>query len=89
LLRDDAAHFATVATRDQAAAMQGVTTAELTGDEAMWADSDADRARLKREKERHVAAGLGTTVDALKLLQAQRVRSPAARQLVSRPSSST
>jgi hypothetical protein len=50
--------------------MRGVSTAELTGDEAMWADSDADLAWRKREKERLLAAGGATTVDALKLLEA-------------------
>jgi len=72
LLRDDAGVFAQVATRDQAALMQGTTTAALTGDEAMWADSDEDLARRKRERERLIAAGGRTTVDALALLEAQR-----------------
>jgi hypothetical protein len=52
--------------------MKGITTAELTGDEAMWAGSDADLAWQKREKERLIGAGGRTTVDALKLLEAQR-----------------
>jgi hypothetical protein len=56
--------------------MQGVSTAELTGDEAMWAESDADLARRKRERERLLAAGGNTTVDALKLLEAQRAGTP-------------
>jgi hypothetical protein len=76
LLRADAEHFGQVSTREQAAAMQGVSTAELTGDEAMWADSDADLARRKREKDRLLAAGGNTTVDALKLLEAQRAGTP-------------
>jgi hypothetical protein len=76
LLRADAEHFGQVSTRDQAAAMQGVSTAELTGDEAMWAESDADLARRKRERERLLAAGGNTTVDALKLLEAQRAGTP-------------
>lgn len=72
LLRADAEYFATVSTVEQAAAMQGVSTAELTTREAMWAGSDADLAWQKREKERLIAAGGRTTVDALKLLEAQR-----------------
>jgi hypothetical protein len=52
--------------------MQGITTAALTGDEAMWSGSDEDLARQKRERERLAAAGGSTTVDALKLLEAQR-----------------
>ena len=52
--------------------MKGITTAELTGVEAMWAGSDADLAWQKREKERLIGAGGRTTVDALKLLEAQR-----------------
>jgi hypothetical protein len=52
VLRADAEHFSTVATVEQAAAMQGVSTGELKGDEAMWAGSDADLAAQKREKER-------------------------------------
>jgi hypothetical protein len=76
LLRADAEHFGQVSTREQAAEMQGVSTAELTGDEAMWADGDADLARRKREKERLLSAGGNTTVDALKLLEAQRAGTP-------------
>jgi hypothetical protein len=72
LLRADAEYCASVSTVEQAAAMQRVSTAELTTREAMWADSDADLARRKREKERLLAAGGSTTVDALKLLEAQR-----------------
>lgn len=51
VLRADAEHFSTVSTVEQAAAMQGVSRAELKGDEAMWAGSDADLAAPKREKE--------------------------------------
>ena len=72
LLRADAEYVASVSTREQAAEMKGITTAELTGDEAMWADSPADIAWREREKERLVGAGGRTTVDALKLLEAQR-----------------
>jgi hypothetical protein len=72
LLRADAEYFTTVSTVEQAAAMQSVTTAELTTREAMWAGSDADLARQKRERERLLKAGGSTTVDALKLLEAQR-----------------
>lgn len=72
LLRADAVYFATVSTVEQAAAMQGVTAAELTTREAMWAGSDADLARQEREKEQLIAAGGRTSVDALKLLEAQR-----------------
>jgi len=72
LLRADAEHFATVATLDQKAAIEGVSTAELTGDGASWAGSDADLAQKKREKERIIAAGGRTTVDALKHLEAER-----------------
>ena len=55
LLRDDANVFTTISTRDQAAAMQGTTTAALTGDEAMWAGSDEDREFQRRERERQIA----------------------------------
>jgi hypothetical protein len=72
LLRADATVFATISTRDQAAVMQGVSTATLAGDEAMWAGSDEDLARQKRKRERLIAAGGSTTVDALALLEAQR-----------------
>jgi hypothetical protein len=71
-LRADAEYLAAVSTVEQAAAMQGITTAELTTRKAMWAGSDADLARQKREKEQLIAAGGRTTVDALKLLEAQR-----------------
>jgi hypothetical protein len=76
LLRADAEYCATVSTIEQAAGMRGVSTAELTTREAMWAGSDADRARQKREKERLIAAGGSMTVDALKLLEAQRMGLP-------------
>lgn len=52
LLRDDAEHLTTVATAEQAAAIDGVSRAALMGDEAMWAGSDEDRERQKREKQR-------------------------------------
>lgn len=54
LLRADAEHFATVQTLEQAAEAKGVSTAELTGDEAMWAGSDADKAWQKRDRERRI-----------------------------------
>lgn len=73
LLRADARYFATVSTLEQAAALKGVSTAELKGGEAMWAGSDADLAWRKREREKLIAAGGSTTVDALKLLDAQRL----------------
>jgi hypothetical protein len=38
----------------------------------MWAGSEADLARQEREKEQLVAAGGSTSIDALKLLEAQR-----------------
>jgi chromosome segregation protein len=76
LLRSDAEYLATVSTVEQAAGMRGVTTAELTTREAMWAGSDADLARQNREKERLLATGGNTTVDALKLLEAQRAGTP-------------
>jgi hypothetical protein len=72
LLRDDAEVLTTLSTREQAAAMQGTTTAALSGEEAMWAGSDEDVARQQRERERVIAAGGSTTVDALKHLEAQR-----------------
>ena len=52
--------------------MAGTTPAGLTGDEAMWADSDEDKERQRRERERLRAEGGSTTVDALKHLEAQR-----------------
>jgi hypothetical protein len=52
LLRADAEHCATVSTVEQAALIQGVSRAELKGDEAMWAGSDEDLARQKRERQR-------------------------------------
>jgi hypothetical protein len=72
LIRADAEHYASVSTREQAALMRGVSTAELTGDEAMWAGSDADLARRKREKEKLIASGGQVVVDALKLEEARR-----------------
>jgi hypothetical protein len=63
LLRTDADYCASVSTVEQAAEIQGVTTAELTTREAMWAGSDADLARQKREKDQLVAAGGTTTID--------------------------
>jgi hypothetical protein len=72
LLRDDANTFASISTRPQAAAMEGVSEAALTGEGAMWAGSDEDREFQRRERERLRAAGGSTTVDALKLLEAQR-----------------
>jgi tetratricopeptide (TPR) repeat protein len=72
LLRADVVYCATVSTVEQAAGMRGVTTAELTTREAMWAGSEADLARQEREKEQLVAAGGSTSIDVLKLLEAQR-----------------
>jgi hypothetical protein len=50
-------------TADGTRRMRGVTTAELTTCEAIWAGSDADLARQKREKEQLLAAGGSMTVD--------------------------
>ena len=72
LLRDDAQVFTTITTRDQQAQMQGVSTAALSGDEAMWDDSDEAEAWRKRERERLRQAGATTSVDALALLEVQR-----------------
>lgn len=72
LLRDDATVFASITTRDQQAVLQGTTTAALSGGEAMRSGSDEDLAWRKRERERLIAQGGSTTVDAPKHLEAQR-----------------
>jgi hypothetical protein len=51
LLREDARACASVATAEQAAAIQGVSEAALTRKQAMWAGSEEDREREKREKQ--------------------------------------
>jgi hypothetical protein len=56
LLREDAAACATVATAEQAAAMQGVSEVALTGKQAMWAGSEEDRERQQREKKQLIEA---------------------------------
>jgi hypothetical protein len=72
LLRDDATIFASISTRPQAAVMAGVSEAALSDTSAMWAESDEAEAWRRRERERLIAAGGSTTVDALALLEAQR-----------------
>jgi hypothetical protein len=56
LLRDDASFCASVSTVDQAAAIEGVSPANLTGRESVWGGSDEELAIQKREKEARIEA---------------------------------
>lgn len=56
LLREDARFCATVSTVDQAAALEGVSSARLTGREAVWEGPDEERARQKRERDARLEA---------------------------------
>ena len=61
MLREDAAYLACVATVEQAAEMEGVSEAVLTGTDALWSGSDEDRERQRRERERVRAMGGSTS----------------------------
>jgi hypothetical protein len=52
LFREDIRYFASVSTREQAAAARGVSERELAGDQAMWHESDEYAEWAKNEKQR-------------------------------------
>lgn len=56
LLRADGRFAATVSTVDQAAAIEGVSGRRLTGRHSIWAGSDEDLERQRREKEERIEA---------------------------------